>query len=69
MLIVNDVVCIRSSTIVPSSKLLFLVRTKLKTVSPHGHIEERLKTIRKNEGVRIRAKRPRMEEEPLETPG
>jgi len=37
-----------------------------KKITPHGHIEERLKTIRKFEGVRIRSPRNNKRAAPVE---
>jgi hypothetical protein len=36
-----------------------MVRGKKTAITPHGHIEERLKTVRKHEGVRAREPRCR----------
>ncbi|XP_047138838.1 uncharacterized protein LOC100206360 isoform X1 [Hydra vulgaris] len=38
----------------------FVMGNKKKKVTPHGHIEERLKTIRKHVGVHVQARRKRV---------
>jgi len=48
-----------------------IVRGKKTAITPHGHIEERLKTIRKHEGVRAHKPhcRKRIAEVEIDTSG